>query len=799
MAIAPNSDHADVPVMVGRRSTRLSVAVPITISGKDSAGNEFRENTFTLNVNKHGAEIATNRLLAANSEITVENATLGRKVQAKVVQRREKRTPNSPYEVSLELLDPENIWGVRFPPADWANGFAQKPAGSPDQAKPAPAVQEADASRESVAQPAPAPANPNGAKTALAVPAETVEPGQENAKEAAAEETAIELESPLIVPKAEAVAEPSSAQVEQPVAATVPPDEPPAPPEPAAAQESAQGAQSVGTRLKDLLGRLEEASARLEDQLSKVNEARAGLKSETERAQADIRQAGEQAAGSAVIDFRSKLSSEWEAAAGPLFEETKRRLENDVSAAVAAFGKEAGAHLARLTQESGPELESKQKQAVSLAKEQIARAAEAAVSEFNSKLSKSAEEASSALRSGMNVAAEKSLTVEANRLAQSLNEQAEGLLRGDANPIPRLRERMQAEVAEAGLKFKEACVQESDKARAGVREDLMKSVSAITSAAEEANAGLWESSKAIKHDLTFKGEKIRNHLAEIASASEEGFKNYTQVQVRGAQEEVREGLRVIAGRTAQEFSGELQKAIEGQLENLGPQLQKQTETAVRLGRESLESASRESLAETQTKLAGLSREALDRFSADILPLSEKFNSELRTLTAQFRDQLRFTLEEFRATVTQEMRSGLREVAAEEERAASGRIQAEGRAARERVITEIKDSAAKAAEEGERAIAETKERTEAAARQASDTVYKQIGIATVTLKDWGDQAAARLEAQFQKSISTFEKQVQELTSRSLEASRQRAEAATEETLKRLEQATRILRGESKEPS
>ena len=46
----------------------------------------------------------------------------------------------------------------------------------------------------------------------------------------------------------------------------------------------------------------------------------------------------------------------------PLFER-KQYTDADVSAAVGAFNKEAGAHLARLTQESGPELEAKQKQA----------------------------------------------------------------------------------------------------------------------------------------------------------------------------------------------------------------------------------------------------------------------------------------------------------------------------------------------------------------------------------------------------------------------------------------------------
>ena len=144
-----------------------------------------------------------------------------------------------------------------------------------------------------------------------------------------------------------------------------------------------------------------------------------------------------------------------------------------------------------------------------------------------------------------------------------------------------------------------------------------------------------------------------------------------------------------------------------------------------------------------------------------------------------------------------MQNHLRKVAEDEQRAALSRIQAEGRAACDRVIAEIKDRASQSNAEGERVIAETKDRTEAAARQASDAVYKQIGVATVVLKDWGDQAAARLEVQFRQSMAAFEKQVQELANQSLEANRLQAEATTQETRKRLEQATRILRGEPAE--
>ena len=114
----PSHDPAAIPVLVRRRSTRLSTAVPLSLIGKDPTGSGFQEHTFTLSVNKHGAEIATSHLLSPDSEIVIENHTLSRRSRARVVRRREKRSANSPYEVCVELLDPQNIWGVRFPPPD---------------------------------------------------------------------------------------------------------------------------------------------------------------------------------------------------------------------------------------------------------------------------------------------------------------------------------------------------------------------------------------------------------------------------------------------------------------------------------------------------------------------------------------------------------------------------------------------------------------------------------------------------------------------------------------------------------
>ena len=117
----------------GRRSTRLTIAIPISLSGKDAKGTDFREDTRTIVVNKHGAKIYSATELALGTELQVENRTSGQSARAQVVWFGKRRAPGEAMEVGVQLLDAQNIWGIDFPPDDWedsqqANGAPAKPA-----------------------------------------------------------------------------------------------------------------------------------------------------------------------------------------------------------------------------------------------------------------------------------------------------------------------------------------------------------------------------------------------------------------------------------------------------------------------------------------------------------------------------------------------------------------------------------------------------------------------------------------------------------------------------------------------
>src|SRR2546425_7022176 len=52
MGSVSKQENAEAPDVVGRRSVRLSMIIPITIQGVDASGQPFKENTWTIGVNK---------------------------------------------------------------------------------------------------------------------------------------------------------------------------------------------------------------------------------------------------------------------------------------------------------------------------------------------------------------------------------------------------------------------------------------------------------------------------------------------------------------------------------------------------------------------------------------------------------------------------------------------------------------------------------------------------------------------------------------------------------------------------
>jgi hypothetical protein len=106
----------------GRRSTRLAIAIPIALTGKDADDRTFKENSRTVIINKQGAKVVTFHQLALGSEVMVENRALGRSAKATIVWLGDRKSSKDPQEVGLQLYEAQNIWGIDFAPEDWQEG-----------------------------------------------------------------------------------------------------------------------------------------------------------------------------------------------------------------------------------------------------------------------------------------------------------------------------------------------------------------------------------------------------------------------------------------------------------------------------------------------------------------------------------------------------------------------------------------------------------------------------------------------------------------------------------------------------
>jgi hypothetical protein len=104
---------------------RLSISIPVVISGVDAEGNRFNQNARTVVVNKHGGKIATTHHLALGTEVLIENPALHAEAKAKVVWRDDRQSSDDLQYVALQLLEAQNIWGIAFPPDDWSTGLGE--------------------------------------------------------------------------------------------------------------------------------------------------------------------------------------------------------------------------------------------------------------------------------------------------------------------------------------------------------------------------------------------------------------------------------------------------------------------------------------------------------------------------------------------------------------------------------------------------------------------------------------------------------------------------------------------------
>jgi hypothetical protein len=101
-----------------RRSMRVLLSVPISVSGKNARGESFTEETRTLVVNAHGALISLATPMAVGQSISVSNKATQKSIDCKVVHLGSLQAGKVQMGIEFERPCP-SFWQIDFPPDDW--------------------------------------------------------------------------------------------------------------------------------------------------------------------------------------------------------------------------------------------------------------------------------------------------------------------------------------------------------------------------------------------------------------------------------------------------------------------------------------------------------------------------------------------------------------------------------------------------------------------------------------------------------------------------------------------------------
>jgi hypothetical protein len=104
-----------VTVKDTRRTDRVSLHLPITVSGTDVTGQDFDEAARTVSISRYGATIVLSRKLAPGQRTTIRNLSTRTETKVRVVGQIGGQL--HAYVYCIALVDStQDIWKIRFPP-----------------------------------------------------------------------------------------------------------------------------------------------------------------------------------------------------------------------------------------------------------------------------------------------------------------------------------------------------------------------------------------------------------------------------------------------------------------------------------------------------------------------------------------------------------------------------------------------------------------------------------------------------------------------------------------------------------
>ena len=310
-----------------RRSGRLQIKLPIRIHGIAATGEPFNENTWTLNVSKHGARITTGHCPTVGDIIEIENAVLNLKAEAGVVWIADDRFPR---EMAVELLEPKEIWGIKFAPLDSAGTELSDTSGQWPGNKAAGPFPERAGRSSNPSQPTPA----DHGKSSL--PPAGVKERTETAGEAGAAAARAEGENMEISVGLPGIELQALAKLEESLTRL---------------EGNEKKAAALERHLKTMQDCLRTSRAELDELLSKFQDLQLAWQSEVDRAQGSIRDALDKVSQHAAQDFNQTLQKKGEAVSAHVAEGIRKRFEQEAAALLGNLTKQATGRLSQLKQD----------------------------------------------------------------------------------------------------------------------------------------------------------------------------------------------------------------------------------------------------------------------------------------------------------------------------------------------------------------------------------------------------------------------------------------------------------------
>jgi hypothetical protein len=755
-------DESDIPGVIGRRSARLSIIVPITVRGTDTSGQTFKENTWTINVNKHGGRLATFHQLAANDLIVIENPLLGRVAKGRIIRVCEKHFPEDPYEMCVELLEAQNVWGVKLPPENWQK---ERQIVRGEQKSPTP-----QAAPQSQKTPAATAGNGGDSETPhLAPQASPAEVGEHTGglsqfnmvvtalSRFAGEATAPPSQPASLEQNGMGVPKAPAGHSETPDSLALTP-----------LQEKINEAQSLRQELTALVDHVQSARAEVESLLLKAQEAWRDWTSQAVEVARKMEEASAKRLQSALASLDQDVEQRLASASTRLAGETYQRWQAEAAGIVENVAKEVGDRLSPLAQESLSkatlDFQAQRNHAAEQARAELDELVKDATTIVEARIRKVKEEVSSSLRAQFERSAEQVAGEQLEEFKVQIETARRSSEDSTRHNIERMRQETKAEILNAGIQAGKIYKEESATAAKAISVFVDSAVDSLNRAGDEAATKLQAACEAVEVSLKKAAEEHLTQLAGESASMLEKFRAQTQALASHLQSEVESAARDLSEKAQRDISEKLEGTVEGALELVARDFNKQAEDSLEMLKEGLRSAQEQCVDETRKQLAAARESTLASLA-----------SEAGAKSASLRDQLHASLLEMQEQQTKEMETIFQ-------------ISLQGFL--ETLRTEVQLATT---ESVARATAEATTGFERALQELLNRVYKGVGMAALVVKEWEDEGRTRLETHSRQALEAFQKQLEGLTVAAQERQRSEAEALTGLLGSCLHQAARLFEG------